>query len=141
MKIYEKIFSNHTKMNDPTRMKELCFRRSFNLFPFISIRVSSTLTLNDLSSSSLSQLMTTANTKCSICKQDNGTFPCRGCSEYFCYDQSEEHRQTLNAQINQIRNDYNLFRQTLIEQKNNPHKHSLIQEINQWENDSIDKIR
>ena len=33
------------------------------------------------------------------------------------------------------------FRQTLTEQTTNPQKHSLIQQIDKWEQDSINKIQ
>ena len=82
-----------------------------------------------------------AKTQCSMCTEESSTFLCRGCSRDFCFDHLTEHRQILNTQLHQIQNDYNLLRQTLIEQKKDPYKHSLIQEIDRWEQNSIDKIR
>ncbi|CAF4396524.1 unnamed protein product, partial [Adineta steineri] len=37
--------------------------------------------------------------------------------------------------------EYNEFKQTINEQKQNPQNHLLIEEINQWEIESIDKIQ
>ncbi len=69
------------------------------------------------------------------------TFMCRGCLKDFCFDHLTEHRQTLKTQFHQIENDYNQFRQTLIDQKNDSNKRSLIQQINKWEEESRNKIK
>ena len=85
--------------------------------------------------------MATANKKCSICEEDQETFSCGGCSKYFCFEHLAEHRETLNTQLQQIQHDYSRFRQTLIDQRNDPQKRPLIEEINRWEEDSINKIK
>lgn len=59
------------------------------------------------------------------------------CSEGFCDDHLIEHREKLNK----IEDQRNHFQELLTEQTANPEKHFLIQQINQWENDSIKKIR
>jgi hypothetical protein len=84
---------------------------------------------------------TNLNTQCSICNEETGTFLCHGCSKNFCFNHLTEHQQSLNEQLHHIQNDYNQFKQTIIDLKNNPEKHSLIKQINQWENDSIEKIK
>jgi chromosome segregation ATPase len=81
------------------------------------------------------------NTQCSICKEETSTFICRGCSQDFCFDHLQEHRQLLNAQLHHIQNDFNQFRQKIIDLKSNPQKHPLMKQIDQWEKDSIDKIK
>ncbi|CAF1002788.1 unnamed protein product [Adineta steineri] len=87
--------------------------------------------------------MATANTraKCSICNKANATCLCSGCSKDFCFQHLTEHRQILDKQLNEIINDHDQFQQTIIEQKQNPSNSSLIQQINQWETDSIDQIQ
>jgi outer membrane murein-binding lipoprotein Lpp len=86
--------------------------------------------------------MATSNitSHCSMCNEEI-TFMCRGCLKDFCFDHLTEHRQTLKTQFHQIENDYNQFRQTLIDQKNDSNKRSLIQQINKWEEESRNKIK
>ncbi|CAF1297750.1 unnamed protein product [Adineta steineri] len=50
-------------------------------------------------------------------------------------------RQTIKTQLHEIINDYDQFQQTIIQQKQNPHNSFLIQQVNQWETDSIEKIQ
>ncbi|CAF0899357.1 unnamed protein product [Adineta steineri] len=87
--------------------------------------------------------MATANSraKCSICNKANATCLCSGCSKEFCFQHLTEHRQTLDKQLNEIINDHDQFQQTIIQQKQNPPNSSLIQQINQWEKNSIEKIQ
>ena len=80
-------------------------------------------------------------TKCSICYEETDTFLCRGCSKYFCFDHLSDHRQFLNEQFGLIQNDYNQFRQTILDLKTNPQKHPLLEQIDQWEKYSILKIK
>ncbi|CAF0818173.1 unnamed protein product [Adineta steineri] len=84
---------------------------------------------------------TNIRAQCSICNKGNTTYICRGCSKDFCFQHLTEHRQILDGQLNEIVNDHDQFQQTIIEQKQNPHNSSLIQQINQWEKNSIEKIQ
>ncbi|CAF1194135.1 unnamed protein product [Adineta steineri] len=52
-----------------------------------------------------------------------------------------EHHQILTSELHDITNEYNEFKQRINEQKQNPHNHLLINQINQWEIDSIEKIQ
>ncbi|CAF1189383.1 unnamed protein product [Adineta steineri] len=52
-----------------------------------------------------------------------------------------EHRQKIETQLEEIINDYDQFQQIIVQQKQNPHNSSLIQQINQWETNSIHQIR
>ncbi|CAF1558088.1 unnamed protein product, partial [Adineta steineri] len=52
-----------------------------------------------------------------------------------------EHRQILNNELHHITNEYNEFKQTINEQKQNPQNHSLIKQIDYWERNSIEKIQ
>jgi hypothetical protein len=83
----------------------------------------------------------TGKTHCVTCGKGKAAYICVGCSKYFCFQHLAEHRQVLEKQLDDIENERNLFRQTLIEQKTDPLKHPLIQQIDKWERDSIKKIR
>jgi hypothetical protein len=89
--------------------------------------------------------MTTSgiNVKCSICNKEITTYICRcgGCSNDFCLEHFSEHHQTFQTQFQDLQNNFNEFRQTIIEQKNQPEKRSAIEKINQWERNSIEKIK
>ncbi|CAF1155616.1 unnamed protein product [Adineta steineri] len=87
--------------------------------------------------------MATANIRvqCSICNKGNTTYICRGCSKDFCFQHLTEHRQILQRQLDEIINDHDQFQQTIIQQKQNPLNSSLIQQINQWEKNSIHQIQ
>ncbi|CAF1382653.1 unnamed protein product [Adineta steineri] len=85
--------------------------------------------------------MTTNKTHCFICNKDKITYPCEGCSQRFCLMDLTKHRQILNNELNHIINDYKQFKHRFTEQKPNPRDLSLIDQINQWEIDSIDKIK
>jgi hypothetical protein len=87
--------------------------------------------------------MATSNieTHCSMCNEETSTYICRGCLKDFCFDHLTEHRETLKTQFHQIENDYNQFRQTFIDQKNDPNIRLLIQQINKWEEESKNKIK
>ncbi|CAF0934964.1 unnamed protein product [Adineta steineri] len=80
-------------------------------------------------------------TQCFTCNKDKITFSCEGCLQRFCLIHLPEHYQRLNEELNHIIDDYNEFKETINEQKQNPHNHSLIKQINQWEGNSIARIQ
>ncbi|CAF4019525.1 unnamed protein product [Adineta steineri] len=80
-------------------------------------------------------------TQCSVCNKENNTYNCKKCSNEFCLPHFTEHRQRIEAQLEAIINDHDQFQQTIIQQKRNPHNSSLIEQINQWETNSIEKIQ
>ncbi|CAF1363288.1 unnamed protein product [Adineta steineri] len=80
-------------------------------------------------------------TQCFTCNKNKITYPCEGCSQRFCLMDLTEHRQILNNELHHIINDYDQFKQIFNKQKPNRHDLSLIDQINQWEIDSIDKMR
>jgi chromosome segregation ATPase len=82
-----------------------------------------------------------SKTHCVTCGKENATLKCTGCLKDFCFNHLVEHRQQLSKQLDDLENKRNLFRQTLTEQTNQPEKYSLIQQINQWEKDSIKQIQ
>jgi hypothetical protein len=89
---------------------------------------------------SLSFKMTNTKTLCLICNDETKkiTYFCKGCSNEYCYEHLGEHRHQLNNQLEFLINNYNQFQQELNEQKPNS---SLIEKINEWENESIEKIQ
>lgn len=66
---------------------------------------------------------------------------CAGCSQNFCYNHIVEHRQQLSAQLDQIEQDRFLFQQTLDLHRANSQKSLLFQQVDRWEQESIDKIK
>jgi ABC-type transporter Mla subunit MlaD len=79
--------------------------------------------------------------RCVTCDKDKATLRCGGCLQEFCYKHIADHRQELNKQLDEVEVNRDLFRQTLTEQTTDPQKNTLIQQINEWERDSITKIR
>jgi DNA repair exonuclease SbcCD ATPase subunit len=87
--------------------------------------------------------MATTNTKlpCATCKKISRTFNCEGCTQGFCFDCLTKHLQELKRDLNGIDSEHEQFRQKLTEQKKDTKKRSLIQQVDQWEEDSINKIK
>jgi chromosome segregation ATPase len=86
--------------------------------------------------------MATATTQahCYQCDEEKDIYDCKGCSKTFCFDHVTKHREGIDQEFIQIEHHCNSFRQTIIDQKNDPNKHPLIQEIEQWKQESIQKI-
>jgi hypothetical protein len=83
----------------------------------------------------------TKRTLCVKCGKEKAILKCEGCSQDFCYNHFGDHRQELNKQMDEIEVIRDTIRQTITEQTAEPQKHALIQQIDQWESDSINKIR
>jgi predicted transcriptional regulator len=84
---------------------------------------------------------TNATTKCSTCNKEGRTYLCQGCSANFCLNCLTKHHQTHIVELDGIGNNHNNLRKRLDDQKEDPKKRPLIQQINRWENDSVNKIR
>lgn len=80
-------------------------------------------------------------TRCGICSKENATIKCQGCSQTFCYNHVTDHRQQLNKELEDVTITCDFIRETLTEQTTDSQKHPLMQKINQWEQESIAKIR
>ncbi len=80
-------------------------------------------------------------TLCSTCGKGNGRIRCEGCSKIFCLNDFNGHQQELGKQVEEIEVTRDLFRQTLTEKISEPQKHVLIEQIDEWENESINQIR
>ncbi|CAF3904384.1 unnamed protein product [Adineta steineri] len=85
--------------------------------------------------------MVNNKTQCFTCNQDKITYLCEGCLKNFCLMDLTKHRQILNEELHHIINDYDQFKQIFNEQKPNSDDLSLINQINQWEINSIKKIQ
>ncbi|CAF4206119.1 unnamed protein product, partial [Adineta steineri] len=85
--------------------------------------------------------MANNKTQCFKCNKKKITFTCEGCLEKFCLMDLTAHQQILNEELNHIINDYGQFKYRINEQKPNSHDLSLINEIYQWEINSIEKIQ
>ncbi|CAF3945493.1 unnamed protein product [Adineta steineri] len=87
--------------------------------------------------------MATANnkTQCFVCNTEKNTYNCKGCSNEFCFPHLTEHRQIVDKQLDEIINNHGQFQQTILQQKQNSHNSSLIEQINEWEIDSTHQIQ
>jgi hypothetical protein len=85
--------------------------------------------------------MTTSRTRCVTCEKEKSTLRCEGCQQTFCYNHVIDHRQALSKQLDEVEVSRDLFWQTLSEQTVEPQKHPLIQQVDEWEAESINKIR
>ena len=83
----------------------------------------------------------TGKSQCVTCKKEKAGYKCEGCSQYFCINHLPEHQQELWKELDEIEDHRNLFQQKITETKANPQKQLLIQQVNQWEKDSIEKIQ
>ena len=83
----------------------------------------------------------TSRNYCFICEKEKSTYTCDGCSKRFCKQHIKDHENKLELELNQIENERNIFRQTLSEEIKQSNEHDLIQQINQWEQLSMNKIQ
>jgi outer membrane murein-binding lipoprotein Lpp len=87
--------------------------------------------------------MATSNVKiqCFSCCKETRTFICAGCSQHFCLNDLTIHLQKLREDLDKIENEHDQFRQKFNDQKEDPKQCPLIKEVDQWEEDSINKIK
>lgn len=85
--------------------------------------------------------MTSNKTLCCICVKEKPTYSCDGCSKKFCFAHLQEHRQEISKDLDGIANDFEQFKQAVIERKQNPQNSSLLKQIDQWEQQSVEKIQ
>jgi hypothetical protein len=83
----------------------------------------------------------TSKARCVSCGKEKAVMKCGGCLQDFCFNHMTDHRQELGKQLDEIEVTRDLFRQTLTEQSSKPQKHALMQQIDRWEHDSMNKIR
>jgi hypothetical protein len=78
---------------------------------------------------------------CIMCNRAKGIYKCEGCSRNFCPRHSIDHRSELGKQLEKIEVIHDLVHQTLIQQTKDPRQHPLVKIIDQWEKDSVLKVR
>jgi hypothetical protein len=78
---------------------------------------------------------------CITCAKKEAFFTCRECRQDFCEDHINEHHQTPINQMEDFLNDHNQLQQMVCEYIKQPNQHPLIQQINKWERQSIQKIQ
>jgi chromosome segregation ATPase len=78
---------------------------------------------------------------CAKCKKENVILKCEGYSQRFCHNDFGNHRQEVEQQLDDIQINRDLLQQTLVEQTTEPQKQQLIQQINRWEEESINTIK
>ena len=83
----------------------------------------------------------TDKNRCVICNKERATLRCGGCSKDFCFNHVAEHRQELCKQLDEVEVTRDLFRQALTEQTSQPRTHPLLEQIDGWERESIDKVQ
>ena len=59
----------------------------------------------------------------------------------YCFKDFNDHHKELGIQLDGIEGERDLFRQMLTENSANPQNHRLVQRIDRWEEESINKIR
>ncbi|CAF3008159.1 unnamed protein product [Rotaria sp. Silwood2] len=80
------------------------------------------------------------NNSCIACGTAAGMFTCRGCSKTFCLNHTNEHREILEKQMNEIINNHNRLKQQISNEETDQYYKLLIEQIDQWEKESINKI-
>lgn len=78
---------------------------------------------------------------CLICGKMVGVFTCRGCAGNFCLRHTSEHREYLQKTLNDILYNYDIFKRNFKEQNTEQYQHVFLEEIDRWEQESIEKIR
>lgn len=79
----------------------------------------------------------TSSIHCLNCDEKEDIYQCKGCLNSYCLNCLVKHRDKINENLNELQNNYNLFKQNINDQKNS----SLIQQINKWEQESVEKIK
>lgn len=85
--------------------------------------------------------MRSMKSPCIICGKMAGVFACRGCSENFCLRHTGVHREQLQKLMDEILQNYDQFRRNLQGQSVEQCEEILTEQINRWEEQSMEKIR
>ena len=83
----------------------------------------------------------TSESTCFSCHKTREIYICKACSKQFCFDCLSKHRTNIQEQFDLLQNDHDQIRQQINELKVNSTKHSSIEIIDQWEQESINKIK
>ncbi|CAF2121306.1 unnamed protein product [Rotaria magnacalcarata] len=80
--------------------------------------------------------------QCFICKKEKASlYSCEGCSEKFCPQDLPKHHEEHVSELEKIVTDCDTFQQSINEHQQDCNHHPLIQQVNEWERDSITKIK
>jgi hypothetical protein len=77
---------------------------------------------------------------CSVCGKVPSLSYCDGCQRVFCMDHAEQHRVDLSNLLDKIIFEHGQCKETIIQYTEESNSHPLIKQINEWENQSIEKI-
>lgn len=75
---------------------------------------------------------------CVKCEKGGGVTSCDGCLQSFCIKHIVEHRQELAVEFDTLAQEHDVFRRDLIQDNLT---HPLFVRINEWEQESVTKIR
>jgi hypothetical protein len=78
---------------------------------------------------------------CITCGKMAGVFACRGCSGNFCLRHTSVHRELLQKSMNEIVQNYDQFKRNIQGQNIEQYQQILIEQIDRWEQQSLEKIR
>jgi hypothetical protein len=76
--------------------------------------------------------------QCATCNKNGGILICDGCQQIFCGKHVSEHRQNLAEQLDSIMQEHDLLQH---ETEQISIDHSSLRKIDQWEKESVQKIR
>ena len=91
--------------------------------------------------STLSMAAAIGKTQCVSCGKEKIAYKCEGCSQTFCVNHLADHHRELGLRLDDVEHQRNVFRQKLTELTNDPQMQMLMQEIDQWEINSIALIQ
>jgi hypothetical protein len=74
------------------------------------------------------------------CKQA-AVYSCHGCSKNFCGNHVADHRRKLGEEMNEIISEHDHLKNIFTQHTSNPNLHPSIQQVDEWENESIVKIQ
>jgi len=77
---------------------------------------------------------------CSVCGKVPSLSLCVGCQRVFCTDHAEQHRLDLSSLLDKIILEHSQCKQKIIQYTEESNSHPLMKQINEWENQSIEKI-
>jgi hypothetical protein len=84
----------------------------------------------------------TTSKQCSLCTKQLGPMHCTGCDEYFCSKDFKIHREGIFTEMDKIVEERNHLQYAINnELQCNDQQGPVIQQIDKWENSTIEKIK
>ena len=79
--------------------------------------------------------------RCSTCSK-SGPMHCTGCDEYFCSKDFKTHREEIFTEMDKIVEERNHLQDAINNAvQNNDQQNPVIEQINQWQNSIIEKVK